>query len=193
MKKKIVPIVSLLLAIFFGFTLTQNEQKLLEEIVSEPDKVATPVLSRDVNSDELFDVVRIADGDTITISMDGVSEKIRFIGIDTPEIGNVNKPSDCLAEEAKKEMESVLEGHQVRLEFDETQGERDKYGRLLAYVYLDEGTFLNRLMIQKGFAHEYTYQKKYKYVDDFMADEDKAQFEEIGIWNTDICIPELRP
>jgi len=192
MKKKIVPIVSLLLAIFFGYTLTQNEQKLLEEVFSEPDKVATLILSRDINSEELFDIVRVADGDTITVSINGAFEKIRFIGINTPEIGNANIPSECLAEEAKEKMESLLEGHKVRLEFDETQGERDKYGRLLAYVYLDNDVFLNRFMIQEGFAHEYTYQKKYKYIEDFVSDEEEARFKEIGIWNYDVCIPELR-
>lgn len=190
MKKKIVPIVSLLLAIFFGYTLTQSEQNLLEEIVGGSENTTTSIFHSE-NTDELFEVIKVADGDTVTVSMNGNLEKVRFIGIDTPEIGDSKNPSDCLAEEAKKEIENLIDGHKVRLEFDQSQGERDKYGRVLAYVFLDDGLFLNRHMIQKGFAHEYTYQKKYKYIDDFIQDEERAQLEQVGIWNHDVCLPEL--
>jgi len=190
MKKKIVPIVSLLLAIFFGYSLTQNDQKLLESIIGTTENTATTAVATN-KTDGLFEVVKIADGDTITILMDGDNEKIRFIGIDTPEVGNSTKESDCYGDEAKSEMERLLEGHMIKLEFDETQGERDRYDRLLAYVYLDDGLFLNQHMIENGFAKEYTYKYKYKYSDDFRRAEDNAIFKKAGIWNPEICQQEL--
>ena len=77
---------------------------------------------------------RVVDGDTIIIIIDDKNERVRLIGVDTPEIVHPEKPVEFFGQEATAFTKSMVEGKKVRLEYD--QEKRDKYGRLLAYVYL---------------------------------------------------------
>ena len=79
-------------------------------------------------------VTRVVDGDTIEVRLDGRIEKIRLIGIDTPESVKPGTPVECYAKAASAQTDRLLEGRRVRLEFDAER--RDRYGRLLAYVYV---------------------------------------------------------
>jgi micrococcal nuclease len=81
----------------------------------------------------------------------------------------------------------MLSDKQVRIEQDPTQDKRDQYGRLLAYVWLDDGTFVNQQMIEEGYAHEYTYRNPYKYQSDFREAEQRARDDEVGLWSPDTC------
>lgn len=141
-----------------------------------------------LTSDNSLAVIKVFDGDTISVERNGVIEKVRFIGIDTPETKDPRKPVQCFGEEASKYTHSLLDNRRVRLEIDTSQGERDRYGRILAYVWRDDGVFLNRQLIAEGYAHEYTYQDKaYFYQDEFQKAEDLARTQAKGLWSPDTC------
>ena len=134
-----------------------------------------------------YSVTKVVDGDTITINLDGTSETIRLIGINTPETVDPRKPVECFGKQASDQAKTLLTEKKVRIEKDPTQGDRDKYGRLLAYVWRDDGLFFNESMIQQGYAYEYTYDKPYKYQTAFKADQATAKAQEKGLWASTTC------
>lgn len=115
----------------------------------------------------LYSVTRVIDGDTIEVDYNGTLEKVRLIGVDTPE--SVHPDSSKNTEEgilASDYTKAKLEGKQVELEFDVQQ--RDQYGRLLAYVWVD-GLMYNKTLLEDGVANLATYPPNVKYVDEFTA------------------------
>ena len=111
-------------------------------------------------------VIKVVDGDTITVSLNGRNETIRIIGINTPEIVDPRKTVECFGIESSNKAKEYFKSkdYQVWLEKDDGQGERDKYQRLLRYVFTDNGTVDYGLsMIAEGYAYEYTYSTLYKY------------------------------
>jgi micrococcal nuclease len=80
-----------------------------------------------------------------------------------------------------------LAGQRVMLEKDPSQGERDKYGRVLAYVFRADGLFVNEYLVAQGYAHEYTYDAPYKYQARFKAAQAQAREEGRGLWAPDAC------
>lgn len=128
------------------------------------------------------------DGDTIHISYNGKDEKVRFIGLDTPETKDPRKPIQCFGREATAKMAEFAENKKVRLEFDKTQGERDKYGRILAFVYSEDNKNLAYEMIRQGYGNEYTYNSNpYKYQNEFKEAARKAREENKGLWAENTC------
>ena len=119
---------------------------------------------------------RVVDGNTIILSN---GEKVRLIGVDTPEIMHPNKPVEYFGKEAAAFTRSLAEGKEVRLEYD--QQERDKFGRLLAYVYFMDETFLNAEIIKQGYGHTHT-SFPFKYKEQFRQYEKKAQITKRGLW-----------
>jgi micrococcal nuclease len=138
-------------------------------------------------SSPLYEVVSVVDGDTVKIRMDGRVETIRLIGIDTPEVSGPYTQVQCFGEEASVRAHELLDGQRVRIATDPTQDTRDRYGRLLAYVWLKNGLFFNLAMIKDGFAHEYTYDLPYQYQAEFKAAERDARDNERGLWSPSIC------
>lgn len=110
---------------------------------------SSPWTDLDINGP--YDVTRVIDGDTIEVNLDGVLTTVRLLGIDTPESVNPDESKNC--EEgivASNFTKSLLNGTHVYLEYD--QELTDKYGRTLAYVYLEDMTFVNELLIKEGYA-----------------------------------------
>lgn len=139
-------------------------------------------------SNDWYDVKKVVDGDTIQIERYGRREDVRLIGMDTPEVVDPRKPVQCFGREASAKAHEVLENKRVRLEFDPLVGERDKYQRLLAYVWEPDGTLYNHYMIAEGYAHEYTYQSQsYKYQADFKQAEASARAAQAGFWGPNTC------
>jgi micrococcal nuclease len=170
------------------------EEKLEQEKekqVAEEDKSFAPLLLDDDNKVveiEFFDVISVTDGDTIKINFNGKIETLRLIGMDTPETVDPRKPVQCFGKESSEKAKEILSGKKVRLEADPTQGDRDQYGRLLRFVFLEDGTFFNKKMIEDGFAHEYTFQSKpYKYQAEFQDAENSARENNRGLWAPDTC------
>ncbi|MCI0532684.1 thermonuclease family protein [bacterium] len=139
-----------------------------------------------------FLVVKVIDGDTIAVSMNGSTETVRLIGIDTPEVPGSKAKVECLGREASEKMSELLAQESVRLEKDATQGDRDRYGRLLAYVFREDGLFMNKWMIEEGYAYEYTYAAPYAYQREFKEAEKKAREEKRGLWAVNICGKETK-
>ena len=126
--------------------------------------------------EEIYRVKRVIDGDTIELAN---GEKVRLIGVDTPETKHPHKPVEYFGEEADRFTKKMVEGKKVRLEFD--WQERDRYGRLLAYVYLTDGTFVNAEIIKQGYGHAYT-KYPFKYLEEFRQYEREARENKIGLW-----------
>lgn len=160
-------IVSILLIIFISLFSYLNSP-----LNTEDTSTSSP-------SETTYLVTRVIDGDTIEINYNSETEKIRMIGIDTPETVKPNTPVQPFGKDASDFTKSMLLNNYISLEFDES--ERDKYNRLLAYVYID-GKMFNKILLEEGLACVYTFPPNVKYVKDFIAIESKAKSNKIGIW-----------
>ena len=124
-------------------------------------------------------IVRVVDGDTVRVEIDGQPETVRFIGIDTPETKHPSKGVECYGKEASARTAELLDSQTVYLEEDQSQDSRDRFGRILRYVWLEDGTSVNMRLVAEGYAFEYTFEMPYKYQADFRAAQDEAR---IGVW-----------
>lgn len=134
-----------------------------------------------------YEVTKVTDGDTIHVLMDGRDEKVRLIGINTPETVDPRRPVECFGKEASARMKEIVNGKIVKLEYDDSQSTRDAYDRLLAYVYLEDGEMVNRKMVAEGYAYEYTYMTPYKYQKEFRNLQRLAQSAKRGLWSDSTC------
>lgn len=115
-----------------------------------------------------YRVTKISDGDTITVDMNGTAETIRLIGVDTPETHKPNTPIQCFGQQASDFTTKTLTNTSVRLEADPTNDNRDRYGRLLRYVYTQDGTLFNKILVEQGYGFAYLtfpFQKKAEFSD----------------------------
>jgi len=142
--------------------------------------------SADIQTPDIFRVVRVVDGDTLVLNIDGKDTRVRLIGLDTPESVDPREKVECFGIEAAEKAKEMLEGKNVRVEKDQSQAEYDAYGRLLAYVYVGD-TLFNEYMIAEGYGHEYTYRIPYKYRSQFKAAEREARDAKRGLWADGVC------
>lgn len=140
-------------------------------------------------------VVHVVDGDTIDFSIDGKTERVRVIGINTPETVDPRKSVECFGQEASRIAKLTLEvGTEVELEKDPTQGNRDKYNRLLRYVWTDDGIVdFGKVMISLGYAYEYTYNTPYKYQTLYKNAQKEAETGRKGLWADGACAVTPKP
>lgn len=122
-------------------------------------------------------VTRVIDGDTIVLAN---NDRVRYIGINTPEIHHPTKEVEWMGNEAKEFNEGLVGARWVTLEFDIE--ERDRYGRLLAYVYVGD-TFVNAELVRRGFAQVYTVPPNVRYADDLLRLEREARASHAGLWS----------
>jgi micrococcal nuclease len=160
---QIFSIITILLASIFGLNLNKTDQ---------------------ITSSELSEVVvtKVIDGDTIELD---TGEKLRYIGIDTPETKHPNKKIECFGEEASLINEELLLGKTVTLEKDVS--ETDRYGRLLRYVYVNE-LMVNEYLVRHGFAQAVSFPPDVKYQERFKEAERLAREENLGLWGN--CVIE---
>jgi micrococcal nuclease len=130
-----------------------------------------------------YPVTRVVDGDTIWVRAGGQRVKVRLIGIDTPETVAPGEPVGCFGPEASARAKQLLSGREVYLELDASQGELDRYGRTLAYVWRTDGLFFQLAMVREGFAVEYTYDQPYRYQRELRAAEADARADGRGLWS----------
>lgn len=136
------------------------------------------------------ELLRVVDGDTIVVDIEGSEERVRYIGIDTPELHHPRMPVMPLAREAKRANEELLAGGRIELSFDVEK--RDRYGRLLAYVFVipdarrsphnASPVFVNLRLVEMGLARCYTFPPNVAHVDEFVAAQRKARAKGLGIW-----------
>lgn len=136
----------------------------------------------------LYRVVKIVDGDTVKVSIDNKIETIRMIGVDTPETVDPRRKVGCFGKEASDFTKKTLSNQNVKLEADVLFGDRDKYQRLLRYVFLSDGQNFNQVLIENGYGHEYTYNSiPYKYQKIFKQAEVDARDNSRGLWAKGVC------
>ncbi len=172
--KKLIFALSVLFMILVGCTTDNSKLKVPNKMESsgtgEQEKLGPG----------FYRVVRVIDGDTIEISFKGKDEKLRFIGINTPETRHPEKGAEPYGFEAAEYTKKLLDNQPVRIKFDIEQ--RDKYGRLLAYVYLSDGTFVNARLLKEGYAQVMTVPPNVKYAEYFVHLEKEAREAEKGLW-----------
>ena len=138
--------------------------------------ITTLLLATFTASSPVVQVARVIDGDTLLLSN---GERVRLIGVDTPELHHPLKPVQYFAREASEFTREMAEGKRARLEYDWQN--RDRYGRLLAYVYLEDGTFLNAEIIRQGYGFAYT-KYPFRYREEFRQYEREARENGRGLW-----------
>ncbi|MER2456492.1 endonuclease YokF [Bacillus subtilis] len=157
-------------------------EKKTEQKESTKEKTADK--SKEKDKKELVDVTldRAVDGDTIKVSYNGNVDTVRYLLIDTPE---TKKPNSCVqpyGKDASKRNKELVSSGKLQLEFDKGD-RRDKYGRLLAYVYVD-GKSVQETLLKEGLARvAYVYEPNTKYIDQFKKDEQEAKTEKLSIWS----------
>jgi micrococcal nuclease len=132
-------------------------------------------------------VVRVVDGDTVRVTLNGVEEPVRLIGLNTPETVAPNRPVECFGREASQRAHELLDDQVMYFEADETQDTRDRFGRVLGYLWSEDGRLFNMQMIAEGFAYEYTYDAAYKYQSQFKAAQQDAEAAQRGLWSPSTC------
>lgn len=167
-----------------------NEIGLGNFISSNPNMSIETVNTNIVENVEIselnrYEVISVVDGDTLKINYNGITTKVRLIGVDTPESVSPNKKkNNSYGKKASNYTKERLEGKTVYLEFDVQQ--TDKYGRLLAYVYLEDGTMYNKELLEKGYAQIATYPPNVKYVDEFTQIQKQTEENKVGFWAEDV-------
>lgn len=179
--KKFLIFVSLSLSLFSACTFESTEVK---SDVTQPSHISTNFTPPTGTGAY---VIKVSDGDTIKITLNGKPETVRLIGVDTPETVDPRKPIQCFGMEASNKTKELVEHQQVRLESDPTQADRDKYGRLLRYVFLSNGEMLNEILIRDGYGFEYTYKVPYLKQKKFKAAEKDAKENKKGLWSDTTC------
>lgn len=158
----------------------------LENLISLASEVSSNTINTvDINGLNKYKVISVTDGDTFKIDYNGEEKKVRLIGVDTPESVSPNKEkNNNYGKEASNYTKERLEGKIVSIEFDVQ--ETDKYGRILAYVYLEDGTMYNKELLKKGYAQVATYPPNVKYVEEFKEIQKQAIENSVGFWSEDV-------
>lgn len=125
----------------------------------------------------LIRVEKVHDGDTITARVENRYEKIRLIGIDTPEMGQ--RP---WGSKAKEYLVGLIDASSQTLTIEYDIEHRDKYGRILAYIWANDGRLINEEMLRSGYAVLFTFPPNVKYVDRFISAQKEAKDKKLGIW-----------
>lgn len=178
---------SLLLNAYLALELANRSQPVAEMSDQAPTEVQAPTPEEaPFASGESFPFMRVVDGDTVMVGVNSRSEYVRLIGIDSPEPHDPSGP-ECYANEATEHLKELARTGLVVLHTDESQGTRDTYGRLLAYVELPDGTDLGEAMLRDGYAREFTYDQPYARRDAYIAAENEALETQSGLWSPATC------
>jgi len=124
-------------------------------------------------------VAYVHDGDSLRTDK---GEKIRLLGINSPEVANQGKPGQIMGDQAKQRLTELVAGKRVQLQMDKEK--QDIYGRTLAQVFLRDGSWINAQMVGEGFAYVYTFAPNFRWVDKLMQAETEARRNKLGIWKT---------
>lgn len=142
---------------------------------------SSPVATPSISISSLVTITKVVDGDTVDVNINGKKDTIRLIGINAPESG------ECFGRESTGKARELLQGKSVTLETDSSQDNRDKYQRLLRYIFLSDGSNFGELMIKDGFAKEYTFITAYKYQFLYKQAQQQAKNNKKGLWTDNAC------
>ena len=194
-KKELSQVVSLISLIIFllGMLFAKPASTSLPPPTAAPVPTVIPsptpeVLSAASSSAQQYVVTKVVDGDTIKVNLDGIIETIRLVGINTPESVDPRVPVECMAAEASSFLTQLVGNKLVSLEADVTQSDRDHYGRLLRFVFLENGIDVGLLLIAEGYAQESLYSSKpHLYRELYLQAQQQAQLLQKGLWNPSSC------
>jgi endonuclease YncB( thermonuclease family) len=174
-QRKLLSLIILLISLFIYFGQTQGWFGGIRQ-------------KAEINQPGLYTVVKYDDGDTIMIDMNGTTETLRFVGVDTPETHDPRKPVQCFGREASAFTKKLISeaGGKVRLASDPESTNRDRYDRLLRYIYLPDGRLVQDELLKTGHAFYYPYFPFTK-AKQFAAEQVKAQTNKLGLWA--VCQP----
>lgn len=133
------------------------------------------------NQPGLYQVIKFVDGDTIQVDMNGAPEIIRLVGVDTPETHKPNTPVQCYGPAAAAYTKRVIGQQRIRLVSDKLSTNRDRYDRLLRYVYLIDGTNFNQQLVSEGYGFYYPH-FPFTLSNEFAAAQSKARTDRKGLW-----------
>lgn len=131
----------------------------------------------------LYRITSFEDGDTITVDMNGKRERIRMIGVDTPETQDPRTSVQCFGRAASQFTKELIGSSDVRLEADPTNTNRDRYDRLLRYVYLPDGRLVNAEIIRQGYGFAYVL-FPFEKMEEFKQHERQAREQSLGLWGS---------
>jgi micrococcal nuclease len=132
----------------------------------------------------LSEVLYVTDGDTIHVRIEGKEEKVRLLGINAPETAkpDLHQEGQCYADEAKVRLKELVGGKKVTMSLDSRSSNRDKYGRLLRYLFVEgEQTSVNETLVREGFARHYTAARLASYKQ-YAGYEEDAKKQNVGLW-----------
>lgn len=173
--------------------LSRKQRKLLSLIVfllsaglylaQQHGLFGTIKTAAEVNQPGLYTVVKYDDGDTIMVDMNGTTETLRFVGVDTPETHDPRKPVQCYGPEASAYTKKLISdaGGKVRLASDPMSTNRDRYDRLLRYIYLPDGRLVQDELLKSGHAFYYPYFPFAK-AGQFAVEQAEAKRQNLGVW-----------
>ncbi len=175
-------IVVLLIVSFFskhtGILPTQTLQKISPSpLLLDSQKDTVLGATDSANQKQTIKVTKVIDGDTIEIEG---GQKVRYIGIDTPETKHPTKGIQCFGKQASAKNKELVDGKEITMEKDVS--ETDRYGRLLRFVYVG-GIFINDYLVREGYAHASTYPPDVKLAEQFELAEQEARENNRGLWN----------
>lgn len=177
--KKIRHLILLLVLVLAG-QYTANQALIQRELQSLDPAIVMGEID-ELQSDTNL-VTKVVDGDTFKISRNHTEDTVRLLSIDTPELNQSTNQPDCYALEASLYLQSLILNQSVILVPDTLQPDRDRYGRLLRYVYLPDNTFVNGLLVQEGYARAYT-KINSDHLNYILNLEDQARQQQKGLWS----------
>ncbi|MFH1456797.1 MAG: thermonuclease family protein [Patescibacteria group bacterium] len=159
---------------------------LCDDGYTEYKNTCIPIPAEDCEIDNFnITISRVVDGDTVEFTCNGKDEKIRIIGIDTPETVHPSKPVQCFGKEASQKMKKIAENKKAILKKGQGSENRDKYGRLLRYIEINNQD-IGAEMIKNGYAFSYKIYPHEK-LDEYNQLEKDVRETEKGLWGKGIC------
>jgi micrococcal nuclease len=161
------------------------------DLVQATTTVATATTTQIAKIQTNAEVVRVVDGDTLDVKLDSEPDKeykVRLLGVNTPETVDPRRPVQCFGKEASDFTKHALNGKRIRLEADSQADERDKYGRLLRNLYLEDGTDFNAKLVAEGYAYAYiSFPQDPQRKVELRKLEKSAKEAKLGLWNPEAC------
>ena len=173
-KKQVLILLISLIITLLGYYTNQNPKQIAQ--------VASSVTTGS------YRVTEFLDGDTISVDMNGRNEKIRMIGVDTPETHDPRKTVECFGKAASEYTKQLIGEGPVRLEADQLSTNRDRYNRLLRYVYTSDNKLVQAEIIKNGYGFAYV-SFPFSMLDEFREYEKQAREQNLGLWSS--CQPYL--
>ena len=167
-------IVSAMILIIVFFTLYFFKFRISEETKAPAAEVKEIISGA-------YQITRVIDGDTIEVKIKDKQELVRLIGINTPEVDSPYTKEECFGPEASAYVKKLLDKKEVYLISDSNGQDRDKYNRLLRYVFLPNGLFVNVEILKNGYAYNYIYEP-FEFMKQFDFWEKEAKESKIGLW-----------